>query len=148
MLIYLAVEDLDGEGEGEGVVKGEGGCTERALTPWAGAACDAERPVALVHGGDNCLLLAPFEGTSLCEAEDAEKAPFGMSNTFRYDAASGATVEGQLRRPGRQRLRLEAAFQAQAQPAGGPTLLGAEYDEDVEPSSAEAPFCVLSVALM
>jgi hypothetical protein len=148
MLIYLAVEDLDGEGEGEGGFKGEGGCTERVLTPWAGAACDAERPVALVHGGDNCLLLAPFEGTSLCEAEDAEKAPFGMSNTFRYDAASGATVEGQLRRPGRQRLRLEAAFQAQAQPAGGPTLLGAEYDEDVEPSSAEAPFCVLSVALM
>jgi hypothetical protein len=74
MLIYLAVEDLDGEGEGEGGFKGEGGCTERVLTPWAGAACDAERPVALVHGGDNCLLLAPFEGTSLCEAEDAEKA--------------------------------------------------------------------------
>ena len=146
MLIYLAVEDHDGEGDGEGGVNGEGGCTERALTPWAGAVCDAERPIALVHGGENCLLLAPFEGTSLCEAEDAEKAPFGMSNTFRYEAASGATVEGQLRRPGRQRLRLEAAFQAQ--PAGVPTLLGAdEDDKDVEPS-VEAPFCVLSVVLV
>ena len=86
------------------------------------------------------------KGGAALSAEDAEKAPFGMSNTFRYEAASGATVEGQLRRPGRQRLRLEAAFQAQ--PAGVPTLLGAdEDDKDVEPS-VEAPFCVLSVVLV
>ena len=45
------------------------------------------------------LLLAPWEGQPHCLADDAETAPFGATNTFRFDAATGARGARRRRRP-------------------------------------------------
>ena len=62
-----------------------------------GSAAHQPAPLSLAGGrrGANCLLLAPLEGTAQCVADEAETAPFGESNTFRYAAASGAAVAWQ-----------------------------------------------------
>ena len=125
---------------------------EAALTPWEGATPDEERPRPLsaeeVDGevrGANCLLLAPLEGTAQCEAEDAETAPFGESNTFKYVAGSGlpAEIPPEARNPV---LRIETSYQMSSigGAAGGVgLLLGAEYDDLV----ADAPFLVATIPL-
>ena len=108
-----------------------GAADERALTPWEGAAAPADRPVALTAAGArrgaNCLLLAPWEGQPHCLADDAETAPFGATNTFRFDAATGAPAELAADAD----LRIEAAFQQQ----------GAAGDD----APPEPPFCCLTV---
>ena len=108
-----------------------GTADERALTPWEGAAAPADRPVALTEAGArrgaNCLLLAPWEGQPHCLADDAETAPFGATNTFRFDAATGAPAELAADAD----LRIEAAFQQQ----------GAAGDD----APPEPPFCCLTV---
>ena len=127
-----------------------GGDGEAALTPWDGA-CAAEevpRPLRRNEGavrGANCLQLAAREGTAACEVDEAERAPFGESNTFRYDAASGRPAATALQpdAPPPHTLRLEAAYQTTA---GGLTLTGAE-DEGDDDLVAEAPFLVTSLPL-
>ena len=115
---------------------------EVALTPWEGAAPPDELPqplsAAATSRGTNCLLLAPCEGTAQCVADDAETAPFGESNTFRFVAHTGAACPWPGRAQ-RAQLRIEASYQV----AGGGGLLGADYEELV----AEAPFVVATLPL-
>ena len=123
-----------------------GDAGEVVLTPWEGVTPLEEQPASLsVDGPDrgaNCLLLAPLEGTPGCEADEAETAPFGESNTFRYAAATGVSIPWPSRESGSgqigsARLRIEASYQ-QAAPAGS---LG-------DGLVAEAPFLVAVLPLV
>lgn len=118
LFVYVALERGD-DGSPPGL---------HALSAWEELPPD-EQPVALSAAradfGVNCLLLAPFEGLPCCEEEGAERAPFGESNTFRFDAASGhGAALGAA-----AALRLELAYQD----AGG---------------APERPFCVLRAPLV
>lgn len=154
LLIYVSLRD-------------DASAAEHGLTPWEGAQPIDERPAPLSVGGGargaNCLLLAPYEGTEACVAEEAERAPFGESNTFRFVAASGETAEELAARhlPQRLRMRIEASFQQTGGSPHGSTqeatmaaLLGTEYDDDDGDSpaaadatagSVEPPFCILTL---
>lgn len=161
ILVYVALRESEGEGGTEG---------ERALTPWEGSQAIEECPAPLrsesaVGRGANCLLLAPYEGTEQCEAEDAERAPFGESNTFRYVAATGVAVEALPPLITPLKLHVEASYQvtlasvevgdkracAGERGSGQVSLLAdAYYDEDeaapAEQVTAEEPFVVLTLS--
>ena len=103
------------------------------LSPWAEPLPPDEQPAPLsvesggAPRGANCLLLEAYEGTARCEADEAETAPMGESNTFRRAAASGVAVAMPPAARG-PCLRLEASFQ----------------EGEEEPG---APFCVLRLPL-
>lgn len=152
MLVYIALRHRRGGAAVAAEASGGGAAdelVERALTPWEGAAPPAEQPAPLsvdpaAGRGANCLLLAPYEGTARCEAADAEDSPFGESNTFRFEARTGArlTLPPRCAQP---RLVVEAAFQMAAAPSGQlSALLGTDYEDE---AVAEAPFVVASVPL-
>ena len=142
ILVYVALQD---------------GQADSALTPWEGAQDADEQPVPLscddCRRGTNCLLLAPLEGTAECDADDAERAPFGESNTFRYVAASGKPIMPAIEQSRHTlpfRLRIEASFQIDEKDSPAvqnplASLLGANYVEDK--AIAEAPFCVITLPL-
>ena len=92
--------------------------------------------------GSNCLLLAAYEGSQRCEVEDAEKAAFGESNTFRFVAATGELADLQQYATRRLAVRIEASYQMSAN-GSGPGLLSEDYDELV----AEAPFLVATLPI-
>ena len=99
--------------------------------------------------GANCLLLAPYEGLPRCTADEAERAPFGESNTFSFVAATQRTPIAPLQLDAPADLRLEAGFQlgaADAPAPGTPSLLGDAYD-DAADAAPEAPFCVATFPL-
>ena len=161
VLVYMALLPPGGGGAA-GAAGAATAAAARTLTPWADVTA-AECPLALSlpppARGANCLLLAPHEGLPHCEADDAERAPFGESNTFAYVAETGASLTLDKAAD----LRIEAAFQAGGDRGGGggtsASLLGDAYDdddddddddnEDDEASEAmpEAPFCVAILPL-
>jgi hypothetical protein len=120
----------------------------RALTPWSDLPAE-ECPVPLSlpppARGANCLLLAPYEGLPHCTADEAERAPFGESNTFSFVAATHLTRITPLQLDAPADLRLEAGFQLGAGDAapGTLSLLGEAYDD----AAPEAPFCVATFPL-
>ena len=121
----------------------------RALTPWSDLPAE-ECPVPLSlpppARGANCLLLAPYEGLPHCTADEAERAPFGESNTFSFVAATHLTHITPLQLDAPADLRIEAGFQlgdGDAAP-GTLSLLGEAYDDAAAP---EAPFCVATFPL-
>ena len=148
LLIYVALEEDEVASHGQQP-------RLTPLSPWAEAAPPSEQPTPLslsddvaaadaaggqplrghVARGANCLLLAPYEGTERCVADEGETAPFGASNTFRYAAATGELARCCPSSSGRPevRLRVEAAFQL--------------ITSDGEEMGAEAPFVVASLPL-
>ena len=150
VLVYMALLPPGSE-----ATEAAAGAAARALTPWAdvtAAECPAALSLPPPARGANCLLLAPHEGLPHCEAEDAERAPFGESNTFAYVAESGAS----LTLDAAADLRIEAAYQAAGGDHGGggasASLLGDAYADDDDGGGGseampEAPFCVAILPL-
>ena len=125
----------------------------RALTPWPDLPAE-ECPVPLClpppARGANCLLLAPYEGLPRCTADEAERAPFGESNTFSFVAATQLTPIAPLQLDAPADVRLEAGFQLGAGDAAAPgtlSLLGDAYNDAATDAAPEAPFCVATFPL-
>ena len=100
--------------------------------------------------GANCLLLAPYEGLPRCTADEAERAPFGESNTFSFVAATQLTPIAPLQLDAPADVRLEAGFQLGAGDAAAPgtlSLLGDAYNDAATDAAPEAPFCVATFPL-
>eukprot|EP00962_Isochrysis_galbana_P057962 scaffold30593_cov118-Isochrysis_galbana.AAC.6 len=90
------------------------------LSPWPEPLPPAELPVALsaasAHRGTYCLLLSPWEGLPCCTADGAEIAPFGQSNTFRFNAGTGRPAA----LAGAAALRIELAVAGDGDEPGQP----------------------------
>ena len=133
-------------------------------TTYAEAAWERGAATAEEHGRPREEVTPAAESGGNDEAEDAERAPFGESNTFRYVAATGVAVEALPPLITPLKLHVEASYQvtlasgevgdegacAGERDGGQVSLLADDYYDDDEAApaeqvTAEEPFVVLTL---